>query len=668
MILQGYQTKYLLKDKIIGQGGFSQVFQGYILQDDEESDLVAIKKVSKTTSDGKEYKNYLKELEISQKVYKIEREDPCQYIMNIIDFCKDDDSFYIVTQYYESGDFLNFLDQNFEYFTVDIVLDILIQIIIAINYLHKHNITHRDLKPENILISKQQQMYFVKVADFGSATVSDFSSLSGTPNYMAPEIFQNKSISNSIDIWSFGCLAYEILTKQQFFFGRSAQQIVRQILEYNECLYKNQDQNDQYFQIHQLIQKYCLQPDSDKRKTAQFMLDKLSLLRVTHQQELKACDFELISSQDVVFWYGEGQQSNLQTSNEQTVFNNNKSQQNNDINISNSKFEKYKSMDQIQSLSSSQENSLIKIDDKNSLQDQIYLKAGACQDGLQSETENISFSMDGESKFNDDQQQNEIQLENEDNDTLGKKQAIINQENDYNNNIYIQQPSQHDLKNSQSNEDSENLNQNQDETQKITQKLQEDYVQAKAEEIPEIQEFNESNKDKFLLDAWINQSQNNKEEEKQEELMLSNSQISLLHPLNKINQQVVEENNAQEKQFISNQKSELSYQNENSQLRSSELKNQKKKQNYSIFKEIELQFFSKYSINKKSSDKSLREIQNFPLLLNRQIKIPQINNKQINYIKQTDKQNQDSSYKIQLGFLLLPYLLGGISLWFNKQN
>ncbi|KAL4459397.1 hypothetical protein ABPG74_018010 [Tetrahymena malaccensis] len=708
MILQGSQGKYILSNQIIGQGGFSQVFQGQVWQDYQALDLVAIKIVSKITSDGKDYINYQNEVAISQKIFKIQRVQPCQYIMNIIDICQHEDNFYIVTQYYQSGDFLNFLDQNFEYFTLDIVLDILIQIAKAINYLHQNDITHRDLKPENILISKQDQKYFVKVADFGSATVSDFSSISGTPNYMAPEIFNNKNISNFIDIWSFGCLAYEILTKQQFFNGRNAQQIVKQILQYSERQYKNQNQNDQYFQIHQLIQKYCLQPDPEKRQSAQFIIDELSQLRTNHQQELKTYDFELVNSYEVVF------QQESQISNNQIPYNGGKSQQKKNLDYSKSNFQQYKNEKEIQQLQNYQKNSLVKVadDSNNDFQDQIELKASANQsDDSQSQTETISISMDDESRIQEDQLENENndilgkevatldqenqnnnhieiqqvsqhelqssqfneqedQLENENKDILGKEGKILNQEN---NHIEIQQVSQHELQNNKFNEDSDHINSNEQEANKIAQKLQENQPQNEDEEYflqkSTIDDTNKLSKQyeysSLLLDEQMRQAQNKENEKVQS---ASEDQISKQdHSIRRNTIQL--EENKQDKGFKNNQNSEFLNQIEISQVRSSDIINQNKQldqQNYSQIKKNQISFFYNYSINRILSYQRLNQFQKLPLLHQNQIQEPY--NIQISQQKQqqTARQNQDSSSKLKIDFFLLPFVIGGISELINK--
>jgi len=83
------------------------------------------------------------------------------------------------------------------------------QIVAALKYLQRCNIVHRDLKPPNILLKQDQ----VKLSDFGlSRELSDLAAtVCGSPLYMAPEILFRQQYSSNSDLWSLGCVLYEML-------------------------------------------------------------------------------------------------------------------------------------------------------------------------------------------------------------------------------------------------------------------------------------------------------------------------------------------------------------------------------------------------------------------------------------------------------------------------
>lgn len=96
----------------------------------------------------------------------------------------------------------------------------------AMQFLHQNKITHRDLKPENIVMNvldtvqtnvavQGQRKVIYKLIDLGYAKEIDSNSvcasLVGTLQYLAPEIIYSKTYSNSVDFWSFGLVAFELI-------------------------------------------------------------------------------------------------------------------------------------------------------------------------------------------------------------------------------------------------------------------------------------------------------------------------------------------------------------------------------------------------------------------------------------------------------------------------
>ncbi len=86
-------------------------------------------------------------------------------------------------------------------------LDLLVQLLQALAYIHRQGVVHRDLKPSNVLVSGGQ----VKVLDFGLAALDGLASgISGALAYMAPEVLEGAPASVASDLYSVGVMAYEL--------------------------------------------------------------------------------------------------------------------------------------------------------------------------------------------------------------------------------------------------------------------------------------------------------------------------------------------------------------------------------------------------------------------------------------------------------------------------
>lgn len=95
------------------------------------------------------------------------------------------------------------------------ILSLLSDIGSGIRYLHENKIIHRDLKPENIVLQDVGGKIIHKIIDLGYAKDVDQGSLCtsfvGTLQYLAPELFENKPYTATVDYWSFGTMVFECI-------------------------------------------------------------------------------------------------------------------------------------------------------------------------------------------------------------------------------------------------------------------------------------------------------------------------------------------------------------------------------------------------------------------------------------------------------------------------
>lgn len=108
---------------------------------------------------------------------------------------------------------------------------IFIKCCFGIEYLHQNKVIHRDIKPANILLHEQQSVW---IADFGVSKIYKEQMYSytmiGTPYYISPEMFSNKKYNDKVDIWSLGCILYEMCTLEVPFTANNMSKLQKKIM------------------------------------------------------------------------------------------------------------------------------------------------------------------------------------------------------------------------------------------------------------------------------------------------------------------------------------------------------------------------------------------------------------------------------------------------------
>ncbi|KAG9410642.1 Serine/threonine-protein kinase Nek7 [Aphanomyces cochlioides] len=193
--------------KPIGKGKFSVVYRAKRRRDDV---LVALKKVNIfNLMDAKAREKTLKEVRLVQSVHH-------PNIIQYIDaFIGHDDELCIAFEWAEAGDLkrqIRKANEKNTRFDEPVIWKYFAQICAAIQHMHLHRIMHRDIKPANIFLTLAG---VVKVGDLGlgrylSENTMEAHSKVGTPLYMSPEVLRGDGYDWKCDVWSLGCILYEL--------------------------------------------------------------------------------------------------------------------------------------------------------------------------------------------------------------------------------------------------------------------------------------------------------------------------------------------------------------------------------------------------------------------------------------------------------------------------
>ncbi|NWU14582.1 NEK3 kinase, partial [Cephalopterus ornatus] len=143
-----------------------------------------------------------------------------------------DGHLYIVMEYCDDGDLMQKIKhQRGNLFPEDMILHWFVQMCLAVKHIHDKRVLHRDIKSKNIFLTKNGK---VKLGDFGSARLlahpmSYACTYVGTPYYVPPEVWESMPYNNKSDIWSLGCILYELCTLKHPFQANSWKHLILKI-------------------------------------------------------------------------------------------------------------------------------------------------------------------------------------------------------------------------------------------------------------------------------------------------------------------------------------------------------------------------------------------------------------------------------------------------------
>ena len=265
--------------EVVGGGSFGLVYK---VKDSNDNKFYAIKRVKLTD----ENKDNVKKVECEAKILK---EIKSYNVVKYIDyFYEEDGSFNIVMEFCEYSDLRSYIkkfkNEN-KKIAESVIRLIITELSNGLKDIHSNNVIHRDLKPENIFISSD---HLIKIGDFGISKILDGTdyakTFAGTYSYMAPELINGEKYSKKVDIWSLGCIIYELCTLNRCFYSNNMLELPKII---NSGIHGKIDLN-YYNDYLQDIIDLCLKKNDKERPNIEHINELIS-------EELTLAQFKKLS-------------------------------------------------------------------------------------------------------------------------------------------------------------------------------------------------------------------------------------------------------------------------------------------------------------------------------------------------------------------------------------
>ena len=213
--------------KELGKGAFGSV---YIVKRKQDNKIYAMKQVKIVGLSKKERNNAFNEVRI---LASLSHKNIIGYKEAFYD--KSSETLNIVMEYADDGDLNTKIKKNIKnktFFEEDVIWKTLIQILEGLKYLHQKCIIHRDLKSANIFLTKKG---IIKIGDLNVSKIIKrmgmASTQTGTPYFASPEIWNNQPYDYKCDVWSAGCIIYEMTSYHVPFRAGSMRELYNNIMK-----------------------------------------------------------------------------------------------------------------------------------------------------------------------------------------------------------------------------------------------------------------------------------------------------------------------------------------------------------------------------------------------------------------------------------------------------
>lgn len=206
----------------LGSGAFGEVYQ---VKRIDSGQVFAMKLLDKT----KYFKDKLMKYAISERNVLCMLKHP--FITQLHSAFQTAEKLVLIMEFCAGGDLSRQLFRR-KRFEEHAAVNIICEVVLALEELHNHNIIYRDLKPENILFDS---MGHIKITDFGLSKEMPEENLMartfcGTISYIAPEVIKRKGYTKAIDWYTVGVVFYEMLEGKTPFAGDKREQTIKNIL------------------------------------------------------------------------------------------------------------------------------------------------------------------------------------------------------------------------------------------------------------------------------------------------------------------------------------------------------------------------------------------------------------------------------------------------------